>query len=344
MNLKTNTRTFAVLAVLVTSADLIGSGVSAPVSADVPPACQLAPEGPTPPPEMKPTTVATIGQAYYCILDNYYRGPVLDDRSLLVPAFAALTQELQRRGLDQSVATLPALTGKNDQEHRRRNWAAFSQVYERITAKLPPDPAVRQAIAAATIRGMVGALNDSHASWSTTRGGRNMVGITLSVEYGAPGEFDPAAIEPLVVMQLSPGSPAEQAGVRAGDEIVAINEVPPYVNGVLSVGVVAWITDPIEGTPITLVLHRPATDAIFTVTVTPSSNGGPARGGSEPPPLGGPGGSELVDGNIAYVPLQTFTVDITEKVLQDIRELAKTTQLRGLILDVRGNGGGTQTR
>jgi carboxyl-terminal processing protease len=349
MNLKTNKATLAVAAVLVTSATLIGSGVSPPLSPDVPPACQPLPDTPqTPspgPPEVKPTTITTIGQAYYCILDNYYRGPVLDDRSLLVPAFAALTQELQRRGLDQPGATLPALIGKNDQEHRERNWAAFSQVYEQITAGLPPDPAVWQAVAEATMRAMVGALQESHANWDTTKGGgRNTIGVTLSVSYGGPGELDPAAIEPLVVTQVAPGSPAEHAGVKPGDQIMAINDVPPYVNGVLSPGVVAWITDPREGTPITLVLHRPVTDAIVTVTVTPSNGGpgpGPGPGGAETT-LPGPGGDEpkLVDGNIAYVTLVSFTVEATEKALQDIAELGKRTQLRGVILDLRSNGGG----
>ena len=45
-----------------------------------------------------PTTVTTIGQAYFCIFTHYYAGPVLDDRVLLAGAFAGLTQELDRLG------------------------------------------------------------------------------------------------------------------------------------------------------------------------------------------------------------------------------------------------------
>lgn len=45
------------------------------------------------------TTVATLGQAYFCVLDNWADGVTLDDRVLVTGAFAGLTQELQRRGL-----------------------------------------------------------------------------------------------------------------------------------------------------------------------------------------------------------------------------------------------------
>jgi hypothetical protein len=103
-----------------------------------PPACEALspPEDPSaPPPELKPTTITAIGQAYYCILDNYFSGRILDSRSLLVPAFAALTQELQRRGLDQSEATLPALAGSDHSAGQGRGFLKremFWNSYERL--------------------------------------------------------------------------------------------------------------------------------------------------------------------------------------------------------------------
>jgi carboxyl-terminal processing protease len=267
MNLTTNNFTFTVAAVLVASATLFGSGASAPLSPDVPSCQSVSDVPPAPgPPEVKPTTITTIGQAYYCILDNYFRRPILDDRSLLVPAFAALTQELQRRGVDQAVATLPALTGKNDQEHRDRNWAGFSQVYEQITAGLPPDPALHQAVAEATLRGMVRSLDDNHVSW--LRGFQfNLTGLTLSGFLGpmSPDHPDPAAIEPSFVTAV--GGPANNAGIRVGDEILAVNGVPLFTNHVLSVGVLRWLTDTTPGTPVEISLRRPATDVAFTVTL-----------------------------------------------------------------------------
>ncbi|MEU4745920.1 hypothetical protein AB0G02_36410, partial [Actinosynnema sp. NPDC023658] len=99
-------------ALLAVAAVLAGAGVgTSSAGPERPPAC-ARPNPQQPPPAQTPATLTTIGQAYYCIFDNYFSGPVLDSRALLVPAFAALTQELQRRGLDRPDATLPPLTGR----------------------------------------------------------------------------------------------------------------------------------------------------------------------------------------------------------------------------------------
>ena len=75
-----------------------------------------------PPPESAPpTSVNTLRQAYECVLDNYYSGPVLDSKVLLRDALAAYTQELMRRGADKAGLRLPALTGNRDAD-----WAAFA--------------------------------------------------------------------------------------------------------------------------------------------------------------------------------------------------------------------------
>jgi carboxyl-terminal processing protease len=274
------------------------------------------------PPELKPTTITTIRQAYYCILDNYAKGPILDNRSMLTAAFAGLTQELQRRGLDQPQAMPPALTGKADDD-----LAAFGKVYQQITDKLPDDPAVRQAIAEATMRAMVDSLNDNHARWHRSSAA-NLSGISLSAFVG-PVNLDPAAREPLFVTDVS--GPAERAGVRAGDEIVAIGGVPPFVNGVLSAGAIQWITESKRDTPVQLTLHRPATDATFTVAVTPGPSAPPDQSSNY----------KVLDGNIAYAKMPAFAAGIADSVLAAIADMRKNRQLRGVIIDLRRNGGGS---
>jgi len=317
MTLETRTRMFAAAAVLAASVTLPPGAAGAPSpTADLSPCLPGPPVGP---PVMMPTTITTIGQAYYCILDNYYNGPILDARSLLVPAFVGLTQALQRRGLDQAGATMPPLTGKND-----RDWAAFRQVYEQVDARLPQDPGVRQAIAEATMRGMVEGLHDNHTEWQ--RGlTPNLSGIILSGFRGVD-DLDPAVTEPFFALDVS--GPATKAGVLPGDEILAVNGIPPIVNHVPSVGALKWITDLRSAASVELTLHRPATDSTFTVTLF---------GGPPAPPPPGPAVT-LVNGNVAYAKLLGFGIESVDQVLAAVADLGRS--LRGIILDLRGNTGG----
>ena len=75
-------------------------------------------------------------------------------------AFAGFTQGLDRLGMDQPDATMPALTGNRD-----RDWAAFAAVYQKVTSQLPASPA-RQELAAATMTAMIASLDNNHARWS----------------------------------------------------------------------------------------------------------------------------------------------------------------------------------
>jgi carboxyl-terminal processing protease len=310
-------------AVLVLAATLVSAGVAAAGTArpERPPAC-TAPDPENPPPAPSAATLTTIGQVYYCIFDNYFSGPVLDSRTLLVPAFAALTQEMQRRGLDQAGATLPALTGRKDAD-----WKAFSKVYQRIAAALPDD-AAREAIAVAAIQAMVDELDDNHARWAY-KSNPNLFGFTLNV-FGA-ADVEPVATEPAYVDRITAGGPAEKAGLELGDEVLAVNGVPLFTAGVVNKGALTQLMGVEEGTAFEISARRPATGEAFTATVTAARHQGTAPRVQ----------SRLVDGNIAYVSLPGFAPELAAQVLAAIDSLRARTDLRGVILDLRGNGGGS---
>ncbi|PSL51630.1 carboxyl-terminal processing protease [Saccharothrix carnea] len=310
-------------ALLAVTAALVGTGVGTSSAGPERPAACARPTPEQPPPTPKPATFTTVGQAYYCIFDNYYSGPVLDSRSLLVPAFAAITQELQRRGLDRADATLPALTGRKDAD-----WSAFGKVYRRIADALPDDDA-RAAIAAAAVQAMVDALDDNHARWMT-RFTPNLYGLDLSVTVG-PGDVDPVAAEPAHVNRILANGPADAAGLELGDEVLAINDVPVFVNGILNTAVLSWLTEGRVGSTVRLTVRRPVTGETFTATVTA------AQVPSQRPSVV----SRLVDGNIAYVTLPGFAPPLADQVLAAIADLRAGTALRGVVLDLRGNGGGS---
>jgi carboxyl-terminal processing protease len=326
-----NRKSFAVAALVVASAFVGVTNVSAaaPDSSDKagprPPACSS--EFPPQPPPPKPTTVTTIGQAYYCIFANYFSGPVLDSRDLLVPAFASLTQELQRRGLDQSGATLPALRGNKDLD-----WAAFSRVYEQISAKLPDDTA-RQAVAAATLSAMVASLNDNHARWQTPPPPNQVPEVSTGIRISGqrPDGFDPAFTGPVFVTDIAPTGGAAKAGIKLGDEIIAVKDIPLIIDGVLTESAVNWAVRGPEGKPVKMTVRRPSTNQTFTVDVTP------VRIDLPPPGVE----SKLLPGDVAYVKMPGFRGGFADQIFKAIADLRKDRTLRGVVLDLRGNGGGS---
>ena len=305
-----------------------GSTAAAPQVSGQPPPCSANPPPEAPP--AKPTTVTTIGQAYYCVFARYYAGPVLDDRVLLAAAFAGFTQELDRLGMDRPDATMPALTG-----HRGTDWTAFAAVYQKVTGQLPASPEQRQELAAATMTGMIASLHDNHARWSYPAPPPGDVpgdlGIMTSPGYLLTDAAPHEALPPLFITAVAPGSPAASHGLRPGDVIVSVNGAPPFAGGIISDGVMHLLYGPYpQPGRVSVRLQRPATGRTWTVTIAPGFYQAP------PPPVS----AKLLKKDIAYVQLPGFFPGAADQVLQAIPGLAGGARLRGLILDLRGNGGG----
>lgn len=331
-----------VVLMLVLVAGLVAYGspfaanATATRAAPKPPACVALPEGQPPPPPGAPatTTITTLEQAYWCIFANYYSGSVLDDRGLLLAGFQAFTQDLQRRGLDRPTASMPALTGD-----RTKDWAAFSDRYQEVVATLPDDAALREALVIVTLNGMVASLHDDHARVASLfgppgPGNGNFYGLGVHTlpTGGANPHSSPEQNPPLYLDLLLPGSPAVAAGLRPGDIIVAVNDMAPYTNGVLSPGVVADLYPQYpKNDPVRVTVQRPGTAKPWTVTLTPAAFPLPAQPAAS---------AKLLNGNIAEVQLPGFFGGAADQVLAAIANLRKDTALRGVILDLRANHGG----
>jgi carboxyl-terminal processing protease len=293
----------------------------------------------------KPTTVTTIGQAYSCIYDHYYAAATLDDRVLLAAAFAGLTQELDRLGLDQPDATLPALTGNHNSD-----WTRFAAVYQRITGKLPARS--REQAAVATMYAMIAALNNNHSYWEHVHFWPGCHRGRCTRPYGLglytfpdplQAKQDPgAALPPLYVNYVDPHSPAARHGVRVGDVITKVDGSAPFTDGTYSPGVTNLLNQQYpQRQTVRLTLRWPVTGATRTITLTPTIY----NPGTPPPPV-----SKVLAGHIGYVQLFGFDPGPNTdrgkgcnagcEVRMALSALEKKAKLRGLILDVRGNGGG----
>ncbi|MFI7454480.1 S41 family peptidase [Nonomuraea sp. NPDC049714] len=263
-----------------------------------------------PPPPASATSVDTLRQAYFCVLDNYYSGPVMDSKALLKSAFAAYTHDLMRRGGDRADLRLPALTGNPGTD-----WAAFAQVLG-----VGDSSALH-----AAITGMVAGLHDNHARWVTPdpspQGeptGTGVVGV--SAQQGP--QLDPAARPPLFITRVLPGSPAARADVRAGDIIEKVNGMPAFIENAVNQAIRdAFVSDRVR-----LTLKRPTTGRTRVVEL----KAGPVT--RRPAAVTS---RKLADG-VTYVYLPEFHEGVADQVIAKLRDKPKAA-----ILDLRGNGGGS---
>jgi len=284
-------------------------------------------------PAQTPTTIDVIEQAYFCILGNYYGGATLDARSLLTAGFVALTQELNRNGRDLPGATMPALTGD-----RKADWTAFETTYRKITDEVPD---LREKLATVTLEAIVAGLGDNHARWTygvkrppdSYDGDGYGLGLQANVE-GSQAQGDPGAALPPLFVTTVQGGAARAAGLRPGDIIESIDGSAPFVDGHPTPSIAALYPQYPQAGPVELRLLRQSTGRRWSVTLKPGvyeRDLAALRGVTSKP---------LEDG-IAYVRLRGFAPDSADRVLKAISRLRAGRTLTGVVLDLRGNGGGS---
>ncbi|MDE2410734.1 MAG: S41 family peptidase [Sphingomonadales bacterium] len=174
------------------------------------------------------------------------------------------------------------------------------------------------------IDGMLAAL-DPHSNYlegaSLTRLNTmidgNYSGLGLSVEE------DDGAVKVVSPMR---GSPAEAAGVKAGDYITHLDGKLIY-GGTLDDAVSQMRGE--AGTKIRLTIYRPGRDAPFDVTVT--------RGMISLEPV-----TWKLDKDVGVISVNEFSKDVGVNVNKAIADLRKQSgnKLAGLVLDLRSNPGG----
>ena len=234
---------------------------------------------------------------------------------------------LRALALLTSVALLPATTAGYAQVDSRISpeFAKFFGVYQRIKADYV-EPVDDHTLIKGAIDGMLAAL-DPHSDYLegasyerlTTMIDGNYQGLGISVQ------MDEGAVK---VVSPFKGSPAEQAGIKAGDYIT-------HVNGKLIYG--TDIDDAVEemrgpaGTSVRLSIVREGRDEPFDVTVR--------RGVIELQPVT----SDLKDGNIGYISVNEFSKDVGKDVLAAVKTVRAKAggRLAGIVLDLRSNPGGS---
>jgi carboxyl-terminal processing protease len=121
-----------------------------------------------------------------------------------------------------------------------------------------------------------------------------------------------------------PNSPAEQAGLKPGDEITAVDGKD--VTGTDPNIVLKSVLGP-AGTVVDLTILRPNPESTFDVKITRATITIDAVSG------------KMLDNNIAYILLPTFGENTADQLKATLTTLMAQNP-KGIILDLRDNGGG----
>lgn len=173
------------------------------------------------------------------------------------------------------------------------------------------------------IRGMIDALGDEHSGYMDPEEFKQ-ANMPLEGSYTGIGAWVDTTGDYLTIVSPMPGSPAEEAGLLPGDEIIAIDgedvtSTDPSI-------VLQSVLGP-EGTTVVLKIHRPDTAETLEFSIV--------REKIEIPSIE----SEMLDDNIAYIYLSTFGESTSDDLKQALDDLLAQNPT-GLILDLRNNTGG----
>jgi carboxyl-terminal processing protease len=174
----------------------------------------------------------------------------------------------------------------------------------------------------AAIQGILDTINDPYTAY-LTKAEYDKFLESLQGEYVGIGTIITVHDEKAVIIAVFPDSPAEKAGIKAGDTILEVNG--ESTQG-LSLDEVADKMAGPENTSMELViLHQDETDPV-TMEITRAN-------------VNMPSVYFIMKGDIAYIGIIQFT-ERTETELAPVITQLKEANAKGIVLDLRGNRGG----
>lgn len=202
----------------------------------------------------------------------------------------------------------------------------FWQAWDIVHDQYIDQPVNDETLMRGAIDGMLESLGDDHTSYMDPDQFRQ-ANIPLEGEYEGIGAWVDPTGEFLTIVSPMPNSPAEEVGLKPGDEIIGIDgEDMTGIDGSL---VIRRVLGP-AGTDVTLTVRREGVPEPFDVTVTRAHITVPSVD------------SRMLEENIAYVNLITFGDRSAEELRETLRDLLEQ-EPKGLILDLRNNPGGALT-
>jgi len=199
--------------------------------------------------------------------------------------------------------------------------ALIEQARQQILSEYPGESLTTRELTYAAVRGMLRHTRDPYATllepavaqrfWDDFAGRSGIVRLSLKAQCGQ-----------ILVDTVSPGGPADQAGVRPGDIVLGVDGVE-FDDATTSTEASLMIRGPV-GEPAHIIVRRDKEILEFY----------PVR--QERIIVS----SQILEGEIAYVALSAFTTDASQQMDEALQELL-AQHPKGLIWDLRANGGGS---
>jgi carboxyl-terminal processing protease len=210
-------------------------------------------------------------------------------------------------------------TPANTEELFEPFWQSWDLVHDIYIDQPVDDEALMQG----AIRGLMDSLGDQHSSYMDPDQYRQ-ANLPLQGGYEGIGAWVDPNAEYLTIISPMPDSPAEEAGLISGDQIIAVDGED--MTGIDGNPVIRKVLGP-AGTSLTLTVFREGDPEPFDVTLK--------RAHIEIPAVE----SEMLEDDIAYIKLFNFSATATEEISDALKELIDQ-EPQGLILDLRNNPGG----
>ena len=268
-------------------------------------------------PSQVPTELSTVWEVWQ-ILDKDYGGrESIDQRRLSEGAIQGMLDTLEDRE--------PAYLSPDDYDLDAPDLGAVWQVWRVLSRELEgTDVGVTsQELEEAAIRGMLNALGNPHMSY-LLHDDYELELRSLRSNFEGIGVYVNMLDDQLTVVIPIPDTPAERAGIVAGDVILEVDGTPTA--GLSLAEAAARISGP-KGTSVDLLMLHPDHETPETITVI---RGVVKRESVHWEPIGD---------DMAYLLIMQFLDGTDEEVEEALREIM-SQEFEGLILDVRRNPGG----
>ncbi len=201
-------------------------------------------------------------------------------------------------------------------------WEAWNIVNDQYVEQ----PVNQEKLMRGAISGMLQSLGDPHTSYMDPDQYRQ-ANMPMSGEYEGIGAWVDITGAYVKIISPMPNSPAEKAGLKAGDIILKVNgEDMTGIDGNL---VLRRILGP-AGTQVTLTVQREGESEPLEFTIVRAKITIPSVE------------SKMLDDGIGYIRLFTFGEKTTDELKNALKEILKQNP-KGLVLDLRNNGGGYLT-